>query len=588
MSKELKKTAGFQDALTLHQALANKVITRVVSDGISLRDAVREAIKVAELNKQDIFMLLASLQENGMVHNGDFKNYWSNGWEDSIGSEGIDAHKGTNYYASNKQKVVTANERDMFSLFDYVDTLRSFASDEEIVEANPELEEIVATMNNTQKIITALNAEEAADLAEQQKAQPQKKEEIPASFFQKAFQRAINMYKQREQAGQVKPFEEIFFSIAGKEFPNIDWNKMAPMVQKFIPDYTPLAHINPVGTKASMNEEIVVAERFNGDIGDSVEDENYEEDINALEEAFNLTDMQEEEKNISRIIKNQSAVYKNITRAGFEFARIANSAFGRRLAEDELGFLQKSLQKSVQLYKDKHGDKPFEEVFHYVTDGKMPNINWHKLAPMVKKFIPDYEPLDSVVQARSLSRTIVTAQEVNVEEADPAEDAGGLEGLGELPDEGADPEPAGAEELTVEETAPAEDTGAINVEVTPSPSELTQMAQAGPAWEISNMLSIQKAEEYYNQLKKQLEDVVFNPNIKIDLNGVAQYDKVRSMIDAELNKINEATKGKEKLEKKEDELEEEINEPEVTVEEEVPALPAEAPVAPEANPNAQV
>jgi len=513
MSKELKKTA-YWTPVSLHEALSHKIITRVVSDGIPLKEAVREAIKVAELNKQDIFLLLANLQDSGMVHNGDFKNYWANGWEDSIGSEGIDAHKGTNYYASNNQKVVTAEERNMFSLFDYVDTLRAFATDEEIIEANPELADVVATMNNTQKIVTALNPEEAAELAEKQKDQPAKPEQPTESHFQKAFRKSIELYKQREQAGQVKPFEEIFFSVSGSEHPNIDWQRMAPMIKKFIPDYEPLKHVNPRGINASDSSNVTVAEltvteampqSFNNPVEDDRGDklgntENFKEDLADLEEAFNLDETQVE-KDLPSIVKHQSL--------------------------------------------NSHGDK------------------------------------------------VIIAQAVP-EEAPEAEDAGGLEGLGELPEEGAEP---GTEELTVEEEAPAEEAPLeeaagtpINVEITPNPDELIEMAQAGPAWEIQNMLSIQKAEEYYNQLKKQLEDVVFNPNLKIDLNGVAQYDKVRNMIDTELTKINEATKGKEKLEKKEEELEEEIKEPEITVEEEAPLeAPAEAvPEIPEAEPTAQV
>jgi hypothetical protein len=607
MSKELTKKA-YWTPVSFHEVLSHKVITRVVSDGISLKDAVREAIKVAELNKQDIFMLLANLQDSGMVHNGDFKNYWSNGWGDGVGAEGIDAHKGTNYYATDKRKVVTAEERDMFNLFDYVDTLRSFASDEEIIESNPELDEVIAIMNNTQKIVTALNVEEAAELAEKQKGQPaqeKQKEQPPVSAYQQAFKKAIDMYLQREQAGQTKPLEEIFNAITKNQYPNVPWAKLAPIIQKRIKNYTPLVNINPRGANASEDSsEFTVREAmpkpFNNpvgnDTGDKIGDENFEEDLADLEESFIGKGTKAEE--VSSLIKEQSAVYKRITRAQFEFVRIANASLGKVLTAEELSYMQSALNKAMDLFEEGfQNNKPLEEVFHYVTDGKMPNVDWHKLAPLVRKRpkLRNWEPLASVMDSSSLD--LVTAQQKPVAPAAaPAEDAGGLEGLGEeIPEEGTE----GVEELAVEEEVPTEDVPnedvggtVMNVEVTPNPDELIGMAQAGPEWEISNLLSIQKAEEYYNQLKKQLEDVVLNPNILIDLNGVAAYDKVRDMIDTELNKINEASKGKEKLEKKEEELEEEINEPEMTVEEEAPVIPEENSVAPtgiqEADPTAQV
>lgn len=552
MSKNLTKTAYYPRNTTLHEALATKVITRVVSDGISLRNAVREAIKVAELNKKDIFLLMSVLQDYGMVQNGDYKNYWSNGWGEGVGTEGLDTNMGTNYYASNNSKVVTS-ENKFFELFDQVEKLRAFATDEEIISVNPELEPVIATMNRTQKIVTALDEKEA-------------QVDIPETFFQKAFNKAISIYKQRENAGAKKPFEEIFYEVAGKGFENVNWDALAPLVKKYIPDYAPLAHVEPI--TSSLKKAI-----WTGDAGDELSDQNTEEEIADLEESFGLSGVPYPKK------KHHEASF-DIT-----------AALGVKLSQEELSFLQKALAKTVEIYKNNQGQKPFEEIFYSVSNNKFPNVNWEKLAPMIQKYIPDYKPLAHVeprVTASMQDEVIIAQAFPEAPEAAPA--------VPEVPGAGLDALPAeeaGAADLTVDE-APAEEIGGeVNVDVTPSPSELMQMAKEGPQWEIQNMLSINKAEEYYNQLKKELEAVVFNPNIKMDLNGIAQYDKVRNSIDGELNKIKEAIKGTEKIEKKQEKLEEEINSPEkeeISIEE-VPAEPTQKAVAPqgieEAEPTAE-
>ncbi len=451
--KKLTKTAYYPRNTTLHESLAMKVITRVVSDNVSLRNAVREAIKIAELNKKDIFLLLSVLQDFGMVQNGDFKNYWANGWGEGIGTEGIDSNQGTNFYASNNQKIVTADEKELFDLFEQVEKLRAFASDEEIISVNPELEEVITAMNKTEKIVTALDATGQANLEKP----IQREVDIPETFFQKAFKKTVDLYKQKAQGGAKQPFEEIFFQVTNGSMPNINWAKMAPIIQKFIPDYSPLAHVEP---KTASTKK---ANIWTNDAGDEFGDEDFSKELEDLENSFGVGN--EDKK------KTSDASLK-----------------------DEVVF--------AQMFQQELTDVPAEA--------------------------PTEAP------------------------------AGGLDEVPEIP----------AEENAIEVEEPTEegmDSGAgdaMNVEITPTPNELMELAKQGPAWEIQNMLSINKAEEYYNQLKKQLEEVAFNPNIKIDLNGIAKYDKVRNMIDAEINKIQDASKGKEKLEKKEEKLEQEIKQPE--------------------------
>lgn len=534
MSKNLIKTAYYPRNTSLQEALAAKIITRVVSDGISLRNAVREAIKVAELNKKDIFLVMSVLQDFGMVQNGDFKNYWSNGWGEGVGTEGLDTNQGTNYYASQKGKVVTADDKRNFELFDQVDKLRAFATDEEIISVNPELELVIASMNTAQNVITALGADDGFD--------------IPETFFQKAFKKAIEIYKQREQAGVKKPFEEIFHKVAGKGFENINWSSLEPLIKKYIPDYSPLFHVEPKGLNpvgASMKTAI-----WTGDAGDEHEDQNHEDEINDLEESFGLA----------------GVPYPKRHEASFVGVVIA--ALGTKISQEELSFLQKTLQKAIESYKKNNGNIPLEDIFHNVSDSHFPNIDWHKLEPMIQKYIPEYRALEHD-QHGPIIASVRTAQDAGVGlESLPAEANAPAEATAPVPDLTVEEPETGAEDLTVEESDDmGGEAGEVKVEVTPSPSELMQMAKEGPQWEIKNMLSINKAEEYYNQLKKELEAVVFNPNIKIDLNGIEKYDKVRNMIDGELNKIKEATKGKEKLEKKEEKLEEELTNPEINIEE---------------------
>ncbi len=354
----LNKQASYPNInASLYEELAGKVITRVVSDGQSIRNAVREAVKIAELNKQEIVILMSVLQRFGMVQNGDYKNYWTNGFDEFVGSEGLNTNQGTNYYASSKSKIVTAEEKSVFPLFEEVNNLKkSNFSDSEILQINPELEEIVATINNVNKIMEKLSSESFND---------------------------IN-------------------------------------INKFIEA-----------------------------------------------KSFNLN----------------------------EFKKIAQEL------KDELG------QNGVA------NDAP-------LTDDKSLPQN------------DSIEPLEQGVP------------NLEVSEGDNGLDSG----LG----------------------------GEISVEVTPTPEELSQMAKEGPQWDIKNVLSISKAEEYYSQLRGQLEEVVFNKNIKMDMETVSKYDKIREQIDNQLNKIKEAQKGVEKIEKKEEQLQSKVQPGDLNNVEEEPSVQMKA------------
>lgn len=488
MPKLKNVTAYYPRNTSLHESLAAKVITRVVSDGISLRNAIREAIKIAELNKKDIFLLLSVLQDFGMVQNGDYKNYWSNGWGEGIGTEGLDVNQGTNYYASNNQRVVIAETKQMFELFDQIEKMRAFASDEEIIEANPELEPVIASMQRTQRVVQAMGESDGPIYVSKDMG-----DEIPG-----------------EHADELSRLEDAFFGEEDLGFESEGTIK------------------NVLIALAGVTEE----------------------QFTVLRKAMQMA-MEEKKKGVP-VLKTIQHILHDFPNINVPALRSMFLNQGYR--ESELGDLLGHVEPK---------QTPSSGLEHkYSPEGVEPK-------GMQELFQKQQQRQRQLSPAGASLRGRIT---VAVEE--PA--AGGLETLPEQA-------PATQEgELTVEEPEVTIEEGSkMNVEATPSPSELTQMAKEGPQWEINNMLSINKAEEYYNQLKKQLESVAFNPNIKMDLNGVSQYDKVRNMIDAELNKIKDAIKGKEKIEKKENKLEEEVKgeNPELTVEE--GPIPTEKAIAPE-------
>jgi hypothetical protein len=156
--------------------------------------------------------------------------------------------------------------------------------------------------------------------------------------------------------------------------------------------------------------------------------------------------------------------------------------------------------------------------------------------------------------AEALSGANAPAAAPAPDDALPAEAAGDEDLLGDLGAGVADD--LGGEDLGGEE--PAEAAGPVSAKVKPSPDELQTKIQDAPKWEIENILSIQSAENFYGNLRKELESVVFNENIVLDAASLKQYDGVRQKIDDEIQKIGDAQKETKKLEKKEGELEEEF------------------------------
>jgi hypothetical protein len=99
--------------------------------------------------------------------------------------------------------------------------------------------------------------------------------------------------------------------------------------------------------------------------------------------------------------------------------------------------------------------------------------------------------------------------------------------------------------------------GGTTAPIRPTPSDFMKKIEEAPKWEVANVLSMQMAESYFKNIQKDFDALTNNPNI--DLAGssaIGEYEKVRAKIEESLSKITEATKGAEKIEKKEDELEE--------------------------------
>jgi hypothetical protein len=488
------KTASFPEWRGIVDELAFKTITRVVSDGQPLKLAIREAIKIGELNKQDIFYLLSRLQDFGMVHNGDPKNYWATGLGEGIGEDSIETVPGTNYYAAANGKIRTAElkkESELFELFASVDSLReSGISDEDIVRANPDMQTVLDIMQDFDLYETA----DMADQALTKTAMPVDSEN-PISTFTNLVFKAYKAF----QSKKFSTFEEAMQSVAKQSNlePSTNLKRMVDLVRKNnpeIPEYS--------SEDTGMVHEYSKDERI-------------------------MKPLAERAKKLSKI--------RGIS---------------------------------------------FKDAFDTLSNDQYPSPDWSKLVEWAG--LGSFNPNDVVTASyENLFRRTAQAAPAPVAPVEPAAAApapeGGdeMSGLDEaLSDAGPDDGPEVSEDISVG----GDDQ--VNVEVTPTPSELTDLAQNGPEWDVKNMLSLTKAQKYYESLKESLEAVVYNENLKMDLDSVAKYDKVRAAIDTELEKIDEAVKGKKKIENKEMELEEQVEEgPEVTEEpmdvmETPPASPA--------------
>lgn len=137
----MNKKATYPQRLSFVERLAKKVITRVVSDGLPLDNAVKEAISFAQLSTQQIFHLCSVLEDWGQIFNGDPKNYFHTSTE--MGKQFPNSQNGYVVYAS----VAGKNEK-IQQVFKTVTALKKQGfTDQDLLNINGELKEVLSVIN---------------------------------------------------------------------------------------------------------------------------------------------------------------------------------------------------------------------------------------------------------------------------------------------------------------------------------------------------------------------------------------------------------------------------------------------------------
>ncbi len=157
---------------SLVEKLAAKIITRVVSDGVGVSDAIKEAVKYGSLDNQQVIHMLAILQDYNMVYNGDAKNYFYS--PDDLGKGIPNTPNGYVVYAGKK-------ENEMDRVFSAVENFRKAGfSDEQLVEINPELDEVIQIMQEMErKYVDIMNQSDATDVGGEAVQFPPQQQQAP-------------------------------------------------------------------------------------------------------------------------------------------------------------------------------------------------------------------------------------------------------------------------------------------------------------------------------------------------------------------------------------------------------------------------
>lgn len=328
----------------------------------------------------------------------------------------------------------------------------------------------------------------------------------------------------------------------------------------------------------------------------------------AIKEAIKLADLDKKETlHLCMTLADYGLVYNGEPKDYF----YTSGDMGKDFPNAEQGYVVYASKKT-----DKYG-KLFEAVHQWREAGfsneQILDINpeLDEILKIVDHYQSKYVDVMNQGAPLQMAAGLIShrmAQAVDVEKPTPDNINDALQG-----DEAPAPASAPAEEM-VDETpmaGPSEDetvfedevsaeepsaaTGGATVTITPSPSELQDKVSKAPKWDVNNILSIDKAKNYYDNLRKELEEVVFNDKITMGEDVMKQYDDARAAIDEQVNKIDEAQKATKKVEEKKDDIEEEFQAPapEEAGEKPTDALLAEEegfeptpepPVAPEATP----
>ena len=210
----MKKQATYPQRLSFIERLAKKVITRVVSDGIPLDSAVKEATSFAQLNTQQIFHLCSVLEDWGQVFNGDPKNYYHTNGE--MGKAFPNSQNGYVVYASANTK--QASDEKLQRVFKTVTALKKQGfSDQDILNINGELSEVLAVINefNTDyktlvsEYQNAQSAQAPAVTPAPQKGFGQKVKDWAGNLIPQPAMPALASNKNKVVTAQVAPGEEV-------------------------------------------------------------------------------------------------------------------------------------------------------------------------------------------------------------------------------------------------------------------------------------------------------------------------------------------------------------------------------------------
>ena len=149
----------------LVEKLAAKVITRVVKDGISLSNAITEAVKFAELDRQQTIHMCSLLQDYGMVYNGDHNNYFF--MPEDMGKDFPNTPNGYVVYANKKNK-------NMDKVFDTIAQFKKAGlTDEEIVAFNPNIAPILEAVSQIESNYLGIVEDLRSGVSPEQAEMPQ-------------------------------------------------------------------------------------------------------------------------------------------------------------------------------------------------------------------------------------------------------------------------------------------------------------------------------------------------------------------------------------------------------------------------------
>jgi hypothetical protein len=295
----------------------------------------------------------------------------------------------------------------------------------------------------------------------------------------------------------------------------------------------------------------------------------------AIKEAINLADLDKKETlHLCMTLADYGLVYNGEPKDYF----YTSGDMGKDFPNGEQGYVvyaTKKTDKNARLFEAIHQWKEAGFTNEQILDI---NPELEDILSIVDHYQNKYvdvmnqhEPMQ--MAAGLISSRTIKAQAVDVEKPTPENINQALEGeeapaapaaeapAEEMVEETPQAGPSDDETVFEDEVGGAEPTGGATVTISPSPEELNEKLQKAPKWSVDSILSIEKAKAYYDNLKKEMEEVVLNDKISMGEELMKQYDEARAAIEEQVNKIDDAQKETKKLEEKKDDIEEEFQAP---------------------------